>query len=88
MTNHTARLYVLALTLVVFFVGWAAIAARPWGQTAADPRLQALNLRAAQLKQRAAFINQVVALKAHTTAAAAPAVKVVNLPPLTITKTS
>ena len=90
MTSHTARLYALALTLVVFFVGWAAIAARPWAQTAKDPRMAALNVRAAQLKQQAAFINQVVALRAKnkTTAAAAPAVKVVNLPPLTVTRTS
>jgi hypothetical protein len=90
MTNHTARLYALALTLVVFFVGWAAIAARPWAQTAADPRLAALNVRAAQLKQQAAFINQVVAIRAknNTSVATAPAVRVVNLPPLTITRTS
>ena len=90
MANHTARLYALALMLVVFFVGWAAIAACPWSQTAADPRLATLNVRAAQLTQQAAFINQVVALRAksQTAAAAAPAVKVVNLPPLTVTRTS
>ncbi|HLY93268.1 MAG TPA: hypothetical protein VKP14_00305 [Gaiellaceae bacterium] len=91
MANHTARLYAVALALVVFFVGWAAIAARPWAPTAAaDPRLQALNVRAALLKQRAAFISQVTALRAKQPAAAAasPAVRVVNLPPLTVTRTS
>jgi len=94
MTNHTGRLYALALMLVVFFIGWAAIAARPWAQAATDPRLVALNARAAQLKREAAFVNQIVALRAKNppaavaTAAAAPAVKVVNLPPLTVTRTS
>ena len=94
MANHTARLYVVALTLVIFFVGWAAIAARPWAQSANDPRLQALAVRSAQLKQQAALVNQIVALRAKqstrqlASATTAPAVKVVNLPPLTITRTS
>jgi hypothetical protein len=34
MTSHTGRLYALAVTLVVFFLTWTVIAARPWGAPA------------------------------------------------------
>jgi hypothetical protein len=116
MTSHVGRLYALALSLVAFFLAWAVVAARPWGATAADPRLQALAARESQLRQeatlvqaavgrrRAAYRAQLQARKAQIAAAAgaaapaqgasstpAPAsspVKVVNLPPLTITRTS
>lgn len=94
MANHTARLYALALGLVVFFLAWAVVAARPWGTTSADPRLRALAVREAQLRQEAKLVNQIVALRAKAAAASRPvavstsAVRVVNLPPLTITRTS
>ncbi len=94
MTSHTGRLYATALALVVFFLGWAAIAARPWTSTAkADPRLQALAVRQAALQQEAKLVAKIVQLKkaavpaAPTQNVSAP-VKVVNLPPLTITRTS
>jgi hypothetical protein len=112
MTSHSGRLYALALALVVFFLAWSVVAARPWGRTAADPRLKALAVREAQLRQQAKLVNQVVALrwvayrralrvrqaeigaaKAHAaqlavTSAPPPQVRVVTLPPLTITRTS
>jgi hypothetical protein len=118
MTSHTGRLYAVAFALVVFFLAWAAIAARPWGATAAgDPRLKALAVREARLRQEAALVKQVVAkrwaayraelklrqkqiaaVKAQQAAsvqnassvASAPStpVRVVNLPPLTVTRTS
>jgi hypothetical protein len=95
MTSHTGRLYALALALVVFFLGWAAVAAKPWATTAKpDPRLQALAIRQAALRQEAKLVAQLVAQrKAAAPAAAATQnvsapVKVVNLPPLTITRTS
>jgi hypothetical protein len=102
MANHTARLYALALGLVVFFLAWAVVAARPWATTATDPRLRALAVREAQLRQEAKLVNQIVALRAKAAvalrakaaAASRPAatstsaVRVVNLPPLTITRTS
>jgi hypothetical protein len=115
MTSHVGRLYALTFALVVFFLGWAAIAARPWARTA-DPRLQALAVREAQLRREAALVKQLVAQRhaiaqaqlqaqqagiatgksaaaASTSASSAPAspslpVKVVNLPPLTVTRTS
>ncbi len=110
MTNHVGRLYVLAVALVVFFLAWAVIAARPWVSPTADKRLQALAVRETQLRQDALLVHQIVAqrtanyrselrLRRHQIAAAqqlatqpvsrpAPAVRVVNLPPLTITRTS
>lgn len=113
MTSHVGRLYALALALVVFFGGWAAIAARPWATTA-DPRLQALATREAQLRREAALVKQLVAQRQATYQAqlkarqaqnaagtsssngtassaastASPPVKVVTLPPLTVTRTS
>jgi hypothetical protein len=115
MVSHTGRLYSLALALVVFFLAWAVVAARPWGATASDPRLKALTVREAQLRHEARLVNQVVALrwaayrsalKARTAQIAAAkaqatqqlasvssgyssgSVRVVTLPPLTITRTS
>jgi hypothetical protein len=92
MTSHVGRLYALALALVIFFVAWAVVAARPWHTTSADPRLQQLAVRQAQLKHEAKLVQQILALRRTRQAAAssapAPAVRVVNLPPLTITRTS
>lgn len=105
MASHSGRLYALALGLVVFFLAWAVVAARPWATAAADPRLKALAVREAQLRREAKLVNRVVALRwavyrkalqarqaqiAAARAAPAPtsAVRVVNLPALTITRTS
>ena len=62
MTNHHVRLYGLALALVVFFLGWAVVAAHPWGATpAADPRLRVLSVREAHLRREALVVRQIVA---------------------------
>jgi hypothetical protein len=83
MTSHTGRLYALAVALVVFFLTWTLVAAHPWQSTSSDPRLQALAVRQAQLQRDAKLVRQAVAQR-HATAS----VRVVNLPPLTITRTS
>jgi hypothetical protein len=133
MTSHHARTYTVALTLVVFFLAWAVIAARPWATPAADPRLRALAVRETRLRHEAVLVRKVVAARwaayharlklrrveiaranaaaarvreqaaaaaaaaARASAAAAvpvasapsaPAVRVVTLPPLTVTRTS
>lgn len=95
MASHTGRLYATALALVIFFLGWAAIAARPWVTTAkVDPRMQVLAVRQAALQQQAKLVATIVAqrhaaaAKAATTQNVSAAVKVVNLPPLTVTRTS
>lgn len=96
MANHAARLYAIALSLVAFFLAWAVVAARPWTTPKADPRLHALSVRAAELRREAKLVNEIVALRARASAttsqprpaAPAQAVQVVNLPPVTITRTS
>src|SRR6476646_2400936 len=60
-TNHQSRLYGLALALVVFFLGWAVVAAHPWATTASDPRLRVLSHREAQLRREARVVRRVVA---------------------------
>jgi len=99
MTSHSGRLYALALALVVFFLAWAGVAARPWAAVAPDPRWKALAIRQAHLQQRAKLVNRIVARRPRlaqaaknrqlpSATAAAAAVRIVNLPPLTITRTS
>ena len=115
MTSHVGRLYALAITLLVFFVAWAAIAARPWASAKPDPRVQLIALRQQALKRETTLVNLVLrqraaaAKQAQLAAAAkqtqrataakqaqlasapavsAPSVRVVTLPPLTITRTS
>jgi hypothetical protein len=51
----------LALALVVFFLGWAVVAAHPWATQAADPRLKTLGKREAQLRHEAQIVQKVVA---------------------------
>jgi hypothetical protein len=61
MTSHQGRLYALALALVVFFLAWAVVAARPWAKSAsADPRLSALAIHEAQLRREAKLVQKVV----------------------------
>jgi hypothetical protein len=111
MTKPVGRLYATALALVLFFLTWAVVAAKPWttADTPSDPRLQALALREKLLRQEAKSVNRVVARRwalyrrelaarrkqiaaVKAAAAAAPppsaAVRVVTLPPITITRTS
>lgn len=140
MTNHVVRLYAFAGSLLVLFLTWAAIAAKPWASHAsakADPRWAALAAREHKLRREALVTQRVVArrwrvyrvqLAARTraisaavqrhqqqlaaaraaaaaatlasapsysapsssgySASAAPSVRVVTLPPVTITRTS
>jgi hypothetical protein len=112
--SHTGRLYATAFALVVFFLSWSVIAARPWASSAPDPRLAALAARERHLRRESVLIRRIVehrwavyraALRARqaqiaaarqqqqqaqlsAAPAAAPAVQVVSLPPVTITRTS
>jgi hypothetical protein len=99
-TNQVGRLYALALALVLFFLTWAIVAARPWSTAAADPRLKALAARETQLRREARLVNRIVARRwtayraalharqAAIAAAPSASVRIVTLPPLTITRTS
>jgi hypothetical protein len=103
MTSHVARLYASAVAVVVLFLAWAAIAARPWAPSAQDPHVRALAAREAQVRQESIRVQQIVdrrwaayrrelarrkALAARPAVVQAPAVRVVTLPPLTITRSS
>ena len=120
MTSHAGRLYALAATLVVFFLTWAVVAARPWANAKPDPRVTALAQREQRLRHDAALVRTIVRRRWATyrvqlaqrrvqiaaaqtrqrrlgASAAAPnpvnmaasgGVRVVDLPPLTITRTS
>ena len=63
MTSHHGRLYAIALALVVFFLAWAVVAARPWATASADPRLRTLTIRQAQLQHEAKLVQKVVAAR-------------------------
>jgi hypothetical protein len=94
MTDHAVRLYALIAAVLVFFVAWAAVAARPWATTSttsatADPRVAALVARQQRVRAKALAVQRVLAKRqSAATTAPVPAVKIVALPPLTITRTS
>lgn len=64
MSNHLARLYAAAGTIVAFFVLWATVAAHPWASTTEatpqDPRLLELARREKALRVRAVAVKRVV----------------------------
>ena len=63
MTSHVGRLYVLALTLVVFFLTWATVAAHPWSAHAVsrtDPRTAALAAREQRLRHESVVAARIV----------------------------
>lgn len=87
MTDHVARLYIAAASLLGFFVAWAGIAAHPWSAPAqTDPAAQALAEYEQRLREDAAIVRRLQAERSAE--AAAPSVRIVPLPPLTTTRTS
>ena len=61
MTDHVARLYAGALALLVFFLVWAVVAARPWAEAGgSDPRMAALERREQKLMRESRQVNKVV----------------------------
>lgn len=64
MTNHVVRLYAFAGAVLVLFLTWATIAAKPWASHAAakaDPRWAALTAREQRLRHEALVVQRVVA---------------------------
>jgi hypothetical protein len=97
MTDQVVRLYAFAVAVLVFFVAWAAVASKPWATTSTakgpDPRIRALIAKQQRVRAEALAVRRVLAARRQQaaslpTAAAAPSVRVVTLPPLTITRTS
>jgi hypothetical protein len=107
MTSHVGRLYALAVALLVFFLVWATVAARPWATASPDPRLAALVAREQRVRLQSVAVrrlvshrwavyrvrlkqrqSQIAAARTRIAAAPPPSVRVVTLPPLTVTRTS
>jgi hypothetical protein len=63
MTSAT-RLYALVLAVLVFFLAWAAVAARPWaaesGPAPADPRVAQLAAREERLREQGAEVQRII----------------------------
>jgi hypothetical protein len=93
MTNEVARLYTLSATILVFFVAWAGIAADPW-VAAPDRSLVALARREQRLRRDADIVRLIArrraeaASRARAASAPAPTVRVVQLPPVTTSRSS
>lgn len=61
MRSHGLRLYVFSITLLLFFVLWAMIAARPWAaRSGASPALRALTARERHLRHEARVVERTV----------------------------
>jgi hypothetical protein len=98
MTSGVVRAYVVAISLVVFFLAWALVAARPrataGGSAAAvlaarEQRLEAESIRVSRLvEQRWARYRAALAARRAAPSPAPPRVRVVTLPPLTTTRSS
>ena len=58
--TESHRTYAVALALVVFFVAWAAVSARPWAPTKPDLRLTALQAREQRLQQDGKVVAAIV----------------------------
>lgn len=63
MTSHVGRIYAVAITLFVFFMTWALVAARPAPSTSpsTDPRLHALAVREQRLRRESVVVQRIVA---------------------------
>jgi hypothetical protein len=65
MTNHIARLYALATSLVVFVAVWLAVSAHPWAQSSAalpanTPQMARLAAREHHLRAETRRVNLIV----------------------------
>lgn len=87
MTSHAARLYAAAGSLLAFFLAWAGIATHPWNASGAKSSGQAEAVAVFQqrLQRDAALLQQ---LSAKPGTPAARPVRVVQLPPVTTTRSS
>jgi hypothetical protein len=60
-TSHVGRFWAMAIALVVFFILWASISAKPWASSGpTDPRLAALQAREQKVQTRAIAAQQLL----------------------------
>jgi hypothetical protein len=95
MTSHVGRLYVLVSAILVFFLSWAAVAARPWPADPVasrfDSSLAALRDREQALEEKLALARRLIAAGSPDAALPAPRadiVQVVEAAPVTVTRSS
>jgi len=97
MTSALLRLYALAFAILAFTLSWAGVAARPWVKPKPSAQMQLVALREQALRRETVLVNRILreraaraaVLRSRAAAAAAkPAVRIVTLPPLTITRSS
>jgi hypothetical protein len=96
--TSVVRLYVVSAAIVVLFVAWAFAAAHPWGEPAADPRVQALAAREQRVRREQVRVERLVdrrwavyrarLAERRLQAAAPPVVRLTQLPPVTATRSS
>lgn len=87
MTNHVARLYVAAASLLGLFVAWAGIAAHPWSTPPpGESSTAALSRYEQRLRVDLALAQQLS--RRPEARLAVPSVRIVTTPPVTITRTS
>jgi hypothetical protein len=89
MTNHVARLYIAAASLLGFFLAWAGIAAHPWSSSSAaarDPAAAEVARYEQRLRADAELVRQLTTGRASQ--AVVPPVRIVTVPPVTTTRTS
>ena len=62
MRSHVLRLYVFSVSLLLFFVLWAVIAARPWtaARSGVSPALKTLEARERHLRHEARVVERTV----------------------------
>ena len=60
MTDTSHRTYAVAIAILVFFLSWATISARPWATAKPDPRLVALQAREQRLRADARLVANIV----------------------------
>ena len=103
MTSQAPRLYAVALAIVVFFLVWVTVSARPWvnapvastatAAPASDSRLTALQARERALKKQIVAVrgllrNEAVQASLSPPQVASAPAQVVNAPPATVTRSS
>ena len=103
MTSHAARLYAVALAIVVFFLVWATVSARPWvsepvgvdrdGRPGLGLRARSLAARERALKKQIVAVRGLLRSEAVQASLSPPQVasapaQVVSAPPATVTRSS
>jgi hypothetical protein len=94
--TSVVRLYVVAVATVVLFLGWAFAAARPFGDSSPDPRMEALAAREQRVRAESVRVQRLVDRRwaaygrrmAERSRAAQPVVRLTQLPPVTATRSS